>query len=224
MDCLTQTKTVASMAHAITKSIDDFENDLKQMVEEFLPSESASVEEVTEDLCKIFYLEKKAHVGSVNLGDMATVSRWCMGHCLLHIKRELGHGNYGPWLEKNQERLGFTQRSAENYTKLAKAHETLEALVESLRAEPDTEDETGEELPESEVDPSEIKSACPDSRPTKVEGVLKGCTALQKSIRYLVESDEELSSADLAQIKSVRRELDELLERVEGGCDDDHTE
>ena len=224
MDCLNQIERGRSAVCAIIQSANEFEDELRKRAEELFPSESASLEEVTDGLSKISFWEKRAHMGSVNLANLAKVSRWCMGHCLLRIKRELGHGNYGPWFEENREQLGFTQRSAENYTNLAKQYEALEDFLESLHAEPDTEDETGEEQPESEVDPSEIKSACPESGPTKVEGVLKGCTALQKSIRYLSESNEELSSADLAQIKSVRRELDELLERVEGGCDDDHIE
>lgn len=209
---------------ATTQSVNDFEDKLKKLAEEFLPSESASLQEVTEGITKIFLWEKQAHIGSVNLANMAKVSRWCMGHCLLRIKRELGHGNYGPWLEENRERIGFSQRSAENYTNLAKEYEALEDFLESLRAEPDAEEEIDDEQLESEVDPGKTERDLVGSKPTKVEGVLKSCTTLQKRIRQLVESGEKLSSADLAQIKSVGRELNELMEKVEGRCDEDHAE
>ena len=218
MDSLTQTKVAATVIHAIKKDPDDFRGMLKSLAESFLPPQSASIDEMTNGLSKICSWEKQSKMGSVNLCNMAKISRWCMGRCLLRIKGELGHGNYGPWLEENQERLGFTQRTAENYTRLAKSCRTLDDLLERLERESDFNQEDGEENPEAEPNSDHTHSESTPSKmkPRKVDSMLKSFTNLQKRTRLFIQSNDEMLPGEFAQMQEAKSELDLLFAELEG--------
>lgn len=200
----------------------DLEARMENLGREILSLENRSPDELVATIGALSKQEALAMARSINHRRLGELTRWCMGVLLIRVKAELGHGNYGPWLEENRERLGFTQRTAENYSKLAKSYETLESFLESLQPKSDAHEAgDNEEEVESTVSIGDTESAQVANKPTKVELVLKDCTKLQKSFRHWVESGERFSRAELAQVKSVRRELDKLLEEVEGRVDED---
>lgn len=213
--------TAASGVANLPRSI-KLEARMENLGREILSLEDCSPDELVATFGELRKHEILATERSFNHRKLGGLTRWCMGVLLIRVKAELGHGKYGPWLKENRERLGFTQRTAENYTRLAKRYSTLESFLESLQQKSDgDETKDNEEMVESTTSVGDTESSQVASKPTKVELVLKDCTKLQKSFRHWVESGERFSRAELAQIKSVKRELDRLLEQMEGRIDED---
>lgn len=169
-----------------------------------------TIEAITEDI-----LECKSRAGEAILR---------IGQCLIEAKEMLPHGEWLPWLE---ERVEFSQRTAQNFMRLAREWTNTQVLADlgyakalTLLALPPAERE--EFLAEEHVVSGEVKSVT-DMSARELEKAVKERDAalrqaeLDRAEKDAAEQARNKLEADLAfaneRLAGLRDELEELRSR-----------
>jgi hypothetical protein len=155
-----------------------------------------------------------------NLEVMARLNKWAMGRILRVVKAELKHGQFEAWLKQHRDELGFGKSSAENYMALAaqyrSAHHFLkeDAPLRELynRQHADEDDDSCEAATqvehEQQIERGKLNHA------SKAEALMKSLTTLQKRLRHLTETDEQLEADQIRQLKLVKTEIDRFFNAI----------
>ena len=174
---------------------------------------SLPAHELVEPISTFVTLEHQCVVQAGRLSGTGRLNRWATGRLLLAVKKSVKHGMFEAWVEEHRPKLGFGKSSAENYMKLARKYETAERFLKgdaSLREMY----ERGNVSEES--DTSERPKAGKDTSAgtSKAECLMKCLTTLQKRMRHLTESGEQLETDQVRQFKLVKNEIDRFFNHL----------
>lgn len=199
-------------AMPIPHAFQEVANEVQSAVGKFV---ALPVHELVEPIANFVTRERQCIFEAGHLSATSRLNRWATGRLLIAAKKSLKHGAFEAWLEEHRLKLGFGKSTAENYMKLARKYETAEQFM--MEDAPLREMyERGKVLEDEEFETSDHPKAGKDklAGPSKAECLMNCLTSLQKRMRHLTESDEQLEPSQVRQLTLVKDEIDRFFNQI----------
>jgi hypothetical protein len=201
-------RTAMLIPHAFQEVAEEFQSAVGKFV-------ALPVHELVEPIANFVTRERQCAIQAGRLSATSRLNRWATGRLLIAAKKSLRHGTFEAWLEEHRLKLGFSKSTAENYMKLARKYETAEQFM--MEDAPLREMyERGKVLEDEEFETSDKPKAGKDkfAGPSKAECLMSCLTSLQKRMRHLMESGEQLEPNQVRQLTLVKDEIDRFFNQI----------